>query len=189
MTSLQSNGHTESQRASGATVRPAELLVVVDGSERAGRVIEYALGLVPNGKQREIVLLGVVRQPDDARLRGYGSFKREQINAHLKDALGRRVHVRCRTALRPSGRSAQGPYRGWRSGRNHPARRQRRRLRPNSCSGRARRSRPTLVAQGYWLVGGHRCGTGGRASGGSGRCGEVTGSRCMRLRPRCRRIG
>ena len=90
MTSLQSNGHTKSQRTSGATVRPAKLLVVVDGSERAGRVIEYALGLVPNGKQREIVLLGVVRQPDDARLRGYGSFKRDQINAHLKDALGRR---------------------------------------------------------------------------------------------------
>jgi nucleotide-binding universal stress UspA family protein len=90
MTLLQSNGQTESQRTSGATVRPAKLLVVVDGSERAGRVIEYALGLVPNGKQREIVLLGVVRQPDDARLRGYGSFKRDQINAHLKDALGRR---------------------------------------------------------------------------------------------------
>jgi nucleotide-binding universal stress UspA family protein len=90
MTSLQSIGQTESQRTSGATVRPAKLLVVVDGSERAGRVIEYALGLVSNGKQREIVLLGVVRQPDDARLRGYGSFKRDQINAHLKDALGRR---------------------------------------------------------------------------------------------------
>lgn len=90
MPSLRPNGHKESQRTTGATVRPAKLLVVVDGSERAGRLIEYALGLVPNGKQREIVLLGVVRQPDDARLRGYGSFKREQINAHLKDALGRR---------------------------------------------------------------------------------------------------
>jgi nucleotide-binding universal stress UspA family protein len=86
MTSLKSNG----QRTSGATVRPAKLLVVVDGSERAGRVIEYALGLISNGKQRETVLLGVVRQPDDVRLRGYGSFKRDQINAHLKDALGRR---------------------------------------------------------------------------------------------------
>lgn len=90
MTSLQSNGQTELQRTSGAKGRPAKLLVVVDGSERAGRVIEYALGLVPNGKQREIVLLGVVRQSDNARLRGYGSFKRDQINAHLKDALGRR---------------------------------------------------------------------------------------------------
>ena len=89
MTSLQSNGHTESQRTSGA-VRPAKLLVVVDGSERAGRVIEYALGLVPNGKQPQAILLGVIRQPTDARLRGYGSFKREEINAHLKDALGRR---------------------------------------------------------------------------------------------------
>jgi nucleotide-binding universal stress UspA family protein len=90
MTSAQSNEHTEAQRTASATVRPAKLLVVVDGSERAGRVIEYALGLVPNGKQREIVLLGVVRQADDARLRGYGSFKRDEINAHLKDALGRR---------------------------------------------------------------------------------------------------
>jgi nucleotide-binding universal stress UspA family protein len=86
MPSLQSSG----QATTSKTTRPAKLLVVVDGSERAGRVIEYALGLAPNGKQREIVLLGVVRQPDDARLRGYGSFKRDQINAHLKDALGRR---------------------------------------------------------------------------------------------------
>ncbi len=85
MPSLQSSEQTASK-----TTRPAKLLVVVDGSERAGRVIEYALGLVPNGKQREIVLLGVVRQPDDARLRGYGSFKRDQINAHLKETLGRR---------------------------------------------------------------------------------------------------
>ena len=86
MPSLQSSGQTSASK----TTRPAKLLVVVDGSERAGRVIEYALGLVPNGKQREIVLLGVIRQSDDARLRGYGSFKRDQINAHLKDALGRR---------------------------------------------------------------------------------------------------
>ena len=86
MPSLQSSGQTTASK----TTRPAKLLVVVDGSERAGRLIEYALGLVPNGKQREIVLLGVVRQSDDARLRGYGSFKRDQINAHLKDALGRR---------------------------------------------------------------------------------------------------
>ena len=90
MTSLQSNGHTGSQRTTNATARPTKLLVVVDGSERAGRVIEYALGLVPNGKHREIVLLGIVRQLDTARLRGYGSFKQEQINAHLKDAHGRR---------------------------------------------------------------------------------------------------
>src|SRR4026208_737563 len=90
MTLRQAKGQTESRRTTGATVRPAKLLVVVDGSERAGRVIEYALGLVPNGKQREIVLLGVARPPDDARLRGSGSFKRDQINAHLKDALGRR---------------------------------------------------------------------------------------------------
>jgi nucleotide-binding universal stress UspA family protein len=53
-------------------------------------VIEYALGLVPNRKKLELVLLGVARRSDDARLRGYGSFKRDQINAHLKDALGRR---------------------------------------------------------------------------------------------------
>jgi nucleotide-binding universal stress UspA family protein len=86
MPSLQSSGQTTASK----TTRPAKLLVVVDGSERAGRVIEYALGLTPNGKQREIVLLGIVRQPDDARLRGYGSFKRDQINAHLKGALGRR---------------------------------------------------------------------------------------------------
>jgi nucleotide-binding universal stress UspA family protein len=33
----------------------------------------------------------MVRQPPDDRLRGYGSFKREEIVAHLKDTIGRRA--------------------------------------------------------------------------------------------------
>jgi nucleotide-binding universal stress UspA family protein len=67
-----------------------KVLAVIDGSERAGRVIEYTLGLACAEKQRETILLGVIRQPPDGRLRGYGSFKRDEINARLKDVMGHR---------------------------------------------------------------------------------------------------
>jgi nucleotide-binding universal stress UspA family protein len=86
-----------------ATVQPQErpavlstalalrVLAVIDGSERTGRVLEYVQTLAENGRPIEVVLLGVVRQPPDGRLRGYGSFKREEIHARLKDMLGQRA--------------------------------------------------------------------------------------------------
>ncbi|MGE5509660.1 MAG: universal stress protein [Bacteroidota bacterium] len=33
----------------------------------------------------------IVHQPPDGRLRGYGSFKRDQIHGNLKDVLGQRA--------------------------------------------------------------------------------------------------
>jgi nucleotide-binding universal stress UspA family protein len=67
------------------------VLAVIDGTERTGRVIDYALGLAGDGAPIELILLGVVQEPPDGRLRGYGSFKREEIHARLKDVIGQRA--------------------------------------------------------------------------------------------------
>jgi nucleotide-binding universal stress UspA family protein len=64
---------------------------VIDGSERTGRVIEHALVLADGGRSAEVILLGVVPEPADGRLRGYGSFKREEIHAQLKSVLKQRA--------------------------------------------------------------------------------------------------
>jgi nucleotide-binding universal stress UspA family protein len=64
---------------------------VIDGSERTGRVIEFALGLAPQGRGVEAILVGVVSEPPDGRLRGYGSFKRKDIHARLADIMSERA--------------------------------------------------------------------------------------------------
>jgi nucleotide-binding universal stress UspA family protein len=79
------------QRTANANCAPLRVLAVIDGTERTGRVIDYALGLAKDGRPFELVLLGVVRQPADGRLRGYGSFKRAEIHARLKQVIGQRA--------------------------------------------------------------------------------------------------
>ena len=91
MTSIQPHERAADQRTANAKSRPLKALAVIDGSERTGRVIEYALNLAQNGRPLDIVLLAVVRKPPDGRLRGYGSFKRDEINARLKDVIGQRA--------------------------------------------------------------------------------------------------
>jgi nucleotide-binding universal stress UspA family protein len=90
MTAIQSQGRSAVQQAASKNPSSLKVLAVIDGSERAGRVIEYALGLASNGRRSETILLGIIHQPPDGRLRGYGSFKRDEINARLKDVLGQR---------------------------------------------------------------------------------------------------
>jgi nucleotide-binding universal stress UspA family protein len=75
----------------GAARRPLRVLAVIDGSERTGRVIEFALDLVPEGRGLEAILLGVVPDPPDGRLRGYGSFKAKDVRARLEDLVGARA--------------------------------------------------------------------------------------------------
>jgi nucleotide-binding universal stress UspA family protein len=67
------------------------VLVVVDGSERTGRIIEQLRSLAANDSQLDAVLLNVQPKPAEGRLRGYGSFKRHDIEAHLLDNLGQRA--------------------------------------------------------------------------------------------------
>jgi hypothetical protein len=54
-------------------------------------VIEFALGLAPQGRGMEAILVGAVSEPPDGRLRGYGSFKRKDIHARLADIMSERV--------------------------------------------------------------------------------------------------
>ena len=94
MASLRSQEHPTVQRTATANLGSQKVLVVIDGSERTGRVIEYAVSLTQGGRGFEVVLLGVVPEPPDGRLRGYGSFKRDAIHARLKDdAIGQRAVV------------------------------------------------------------------------------------------------
>jgi nucleotide-binding universal stress UspA family protein len=91
MASIPSQEPASSQRSASAKLQPLKVLAVIDGSERTGRIIEYALTLAQNGRPLEVVLLGMVREPPDGRLRGYGSFKRDEIHARLKDVVGQRA--------------------------------------------------------------------------------------------------
>jgi nucleotide-binding universal stress UspA family protein len=92
MASLQSQERPTVRRPATAKLHSSKVLVVIDGSERTGRVIGYALSLAQDRPvDVEVVLLGIVPKPPDGRLRGYGSFKRDEIHAHLKDAHGQRA--------------------------------------------------------------------------------------------------
>ena len=67
------------------------MLAVIDGSERTNRVLDFAVDLARDGRGVEAILLGLVSEPPDGRLRGYGSFKRKEIHARLKDRMGARA--------------------------------------------------------------------------------------------------
>jgi nucleotide-binding universal stress UspA family protein len=68
-----------------------KVLAVIDGSERTGRVLDYLRRLALHGAKIETVLLNVQPKPEDGRLRGYGSFKKQVIYDRLINDLGRRV--------------------------------------------------------------------------------------------------
>jgi len=91
MASTQSQERLSVQGTPTGKLHSPKVLVVIDGSERTGRIIEYALSLAQNGQHPEVVLLGVVPQPPEGRLRGYGSFKRDELHARLKGVLGERA--------------------------------------------------------------------------------------------------
>ena len=91
MASVQPQARQSVQPIATAKPGSSKVLVVIDGSERTGRIIEYALRLARDGRGLEVVLLAAVPEPPDGRLRGYGSFKRDEIHARLKDAVGQRA--------------------------------------------------------------------------------------------------
>jgi nucleotide-binding universal stress UspA family protein len=69
------------------------LLVVVDGSERTGRVLECVKTLAGDGRGVRIILLSVQPQPAEGRIRGYGSFLRAEVVDRLRDLGGRAVNA------------------------------------------------------------------------------------------------
>jgi nucleotide-binding universal stress UspA family protein len=67
------------------------ILAAIDGSERTGRVLEFLIGLAESETPIEVVVLNVQPEPEDWRLRGYISFKRDEIQNRLKDDLGKPI--------------------------------------------------------------------------------------------------
>jgi len=68
-----------------------KVLAVIDGTERTGRIIDYALRLRCLDRTFQVVILGVVPEPPTDRLRGHGSFKKEEIHGGLKENLRQRA--------------------------------------------------------------------------------------------------
>jgi nucleotide-binding universal stress UspA family protein len=70
---------------------PLRVLAVVDGTECAGRVTKYLLDMQTRNDAIEVVLLNVQPEPEVGRLRGYGSFRRVEIDDRLINDLGKRA--------------------------------------------------------------------------------------------------
>jgi nucleotide-binding universal stress UspA family protein len=79
------------QRTAEAPSRDLKMLAVIDGTERTGRIIDYALRLKSYGQSLQLVLLGVVPEPPTDRLRGYGTFKQAKIHGWLKEDMRQRA--------------------------------------------------------------------------------------------------
>lgn len=95
MASRQSSTRAVAERTADANSPELKVLAVIDGSERTGRVIDYARRLKSRGHRLRVVVLGVVREPATGRLRGYGSFKQAEVYAGLKE----RMHQRAVSAV------------------------------------------------------------------------------------------
>lgn len=79
------------RRAVKAKPRAQKILVAVDGSERTGRVLEFLIGLSESGMPIEVIVLNVQPKPEDWRLRGYISFKQDEIHDRLVNDLGKPI--------------------------------------------------------------------------------------------------
>lgn len=62
---------------------PLRLLAVVDGTERTNRVLDYIVTLAQGRDAIEVVVLNVQTKRDDGRLRGYQSFKQDEVDDRL----------------------------------------------------------------------------------------------------------
>jgi nucleotide-binding universal stress UspA family protein len=91
MASLQSGTHAVARRTFDANSPDLKVLAVIDGSERTGRVIDYARRLKCRGHGLHVVVLGVVPEPATGRLRGYGSFKQAEVYGGLKERMRQRA--------------------------------------------------------------------------------------------------
>ena len=67
---------------------PLRLLAVVDGTERTNRVIDYVVTLVQGRDAIEVLLLNVQSKSQDARLRGYQTFRESEVDDRLINDLG-----------------------------------------------------------------------------------------------------
>jgi len=78
---------TGSRAGQGASNR-MRFLVVVDGHECTNRVIDFVTAVAGERNGTEAVVLNVQELRSNARLRGYDSFKREEIEDRLVNEFG-----------------------------------------------------------------------------------------------------
>ena len=100
-----------------------KVLAVIDGSERTGRVLDYLKGPALHRTALEVVLLNMQPEPEEGRLRGYGSFKKQVIRDRLINDLGRRVVSSASRRLDQVGIVHKERIRARRHCENSPARR------------------------------------------------------------------
>lgn len=70
---------------------PLRVLALVDGTEGAGRVMKCLLGLQARNDALDVVLLNVQPVPAVGRLRGYGTFRRTEVEDRLINDRGGRA--------------------------------------------------------------------------------------------------
>jgi nucleotide-binding universal stress UspA family protein len=68
--------------------RRRRVLACVDGTQRTNHVVDYLITLADGGYPIEVVLLNVQPQPEAWRLRGYETFKRDEVRDRLVNDLG-----------------------------------------------------------------------------------------------------
>lgn len=83
--------HRQTPAQTTSALPPLRALVVIDGSARMGRVVDYAMTLAQSRRPVELVLLGIVSEPYNRRLRGCGTLKHNEVHARLMDDVGRRA--------------------------------------------------------------------------------------------------
>lgn len=94
MIALHSNIASEPRRNGRAQQRASRekntvrVLAAVDGSERSNGVVEYLSKLAKSGDAIEVIVLNVQPLPETVRLRGYGSFKQDEVRDRLVADLG-----------------------------------------------------------------------------------------------------
>ena len=67
---------------------PYRILAVVDGTERTNHVVDFITSLAARGATIEVVVLNVQSKRHDHRLRGYQTFKRDEIDNRLINEIG-----------------------------------------------------------------------------------------------------
>lgn len=95
MNAVQSNsemhGSHDVPTSAGKSMSLRRILAAVDGSERTNGIVEFLTILTNAGQSLEVVVLNVQPLPENWRLRGYESFKREEVIDRLVNDLGKPI--------------------------------------------------------------------------------------------------
>lgn len=82
------NGREQQRAKVKNTIR---VLAAVHGSERSNGVVDYLATLAKSGGAIEVIVLNVQPLSESFRLRGYGSFKQDEIRDRLITDLGKPI--------------------------------------------------------------------------------------------------